>query len=367
MKLLRIKPLKPFFFGGDINLGKYYYAKSEYFPQNTQLVGALRFFIANQKGLMKGHKNGIYVPKDKRDKAAEIIGDAKPEDFFENDNLGKINFVSPMFVLKDNNAYFPTPLDLKSLKIKNFRNADDEHKKYIKNYSKYYFNYRYLTYKLKKLSNTYYLEGFDYKNIVYQKLGGRKFWEKYINNEEILTNDMFEFSDVFKEVGQVGIELDNKMTVNEKFYSKISYELAQGFEFGVLLDFDGEIKDGFIQIGADGSMFELKVEELNEELKTHPIIKAMIIPQKEGKKFVALSEVIEKEPINSVFRITPVYKTLRLNINKISKNEKIFRKTKEKNVACRGSVFYVDELPEFNLGAYKKMGYNLFIPIKETR
>ena len=363
MKLLKIKPLKPFFFGGDINLGKYYYAKSEYFPQNTQLVGALRFFIANQKGLMKGHKNGIYVPKEKRDEAIEVIGDAKPEDFFENDNLGKIKFISPMFVLKGNNAYFPTPLDLKILKIENFRKADDEYKKYIKNCSKYYFKYKYTTYKLKKLSDIYYLEGFDYKNIVYQKLGGGDFWKKYIKNEEILTNDMFEFSDIFEEVCQVGIELNNKMTVNEKFYSKTSYKLKEGFEFGVLLDFDDEINDGFIQIGADGSMFELKVEDLDKKLKSHPVIDAILNPKKEGKKFVALCEVIEKKPINAKFRVSPIYKTIRQNTTK----EKSFQKTKEKNVASRGNVFYVDEMPEFDLGAYKKMGYNLFIPIKEKR
>jgi hypothetical protein len=170
-----------------------------------------------------------------------------------------------------------------------------------------------------------------------------------------------EFNEVYKEVSQVGISLENKRVIDEKFYSKTSFELKKGYEFGVIIDFEDDIEDGFIQIGADGSMFELKVCDINEELKSHPVIEAMLNQKNDGHKFVAISEVIEKQKIDTDFRVSPVYKTLRFNLYK----NKRFKKTKEFNVAARGSVFYTDRIKYFDLGAFKKMGYNLFISVKE--
>jgi len=349
MKLIRLKPLKPFFFGGDINLGREFFGISEYFAQNSQITGAMRFYLANQNFLMRGFKNGIYVPKDKVEEAIELIGDASPNDkgtnrdFFHNDNLGKINFISPMFVLKIENdkvkdALFPTPLALKKEKD-------------------------YTTYKLKKISSTYYLEGFSYKEIVYQKLGGREFWKKYINAEDINEKDFTEFDEIYKEVEQVGVGLENKKNINEQFYSKISYELRDGYEFGVVIDCDCEIKDGVIQIGADGSMFSLKVDNLIE----HPLFDAFRDGAVEGEKLVAISDVLEIDEIKADFRITPIYKKERFNIYKKAGKRYKFEKTKELNLIKRGSVFYNASVNLDNLSAFKKMGYNIFISVKERK
>jgi len=75
--LISLRPLKPFFFGGEQTFGEEgmeYVARSRCLPQQTQLLGALRLFLGEVNGLIWVHRNGQYVPKHKRnaDQRAEV-------------------------------------------------------------------------------------------------------------------------------------------------------------------------------------------------------------------------------------------------------------------------------------------------------
>jgi hypothetical protein len=109
--LLTFKPLKNFFFGNDKTFSDDYFAISSYFPQNTQLLGALRLFIAEQNKLIHVHRNGKY--SNEPNKLKQKIGTASSEDFLTNTDLGKIKNLSQMFIVNKNidDAYFPTPFD----------------------------------------------------------------------------------------------------------------------------------------------------------------------------------------------------------------------------------------------------------------
>jgi hypothetical protein len=335
MKLLTFKPLKPFFFGGRINFSNDNYVYSRYFPQTTQLLGAIRLYIGEKKGFIKVYKNGRYSKEP--EKLKKLIGDAKPENFSENDNLGCIKYLSPMFLISKNkeNFYYPTPFDY------------------------YIYDNEYGIFELKKLQSSYYFKHYDAKKGITQYLGDKSFWDGYIKNKP---TKAISFNDVFEKVTQVGIALENKSVKDEKFYYKVSYNLKEDFLFGCIIDCD-EIEDGEIQIGADGSMFKLSVEEFNFK---SPLFDALI----KNKKILEDKSVALSDSFGDVrkFKGPAIVKSEDFRMIKYKKEGKIYTfggKTEYKKLIKRGSVFYGDV--NFNAtGAYKKISFNKFIRRKDV-
>ena len=153
--LLTFKPLKNFFFGNNKTFSDDYVAISEYFPQNTQLLGAIRLFIAEQKGLMHVHKNGKY--SNNPEALKKLIGTASSKDFETNANLGRIKNLSQMFIVRNdlNDAYFPTPLDIE---------ISNEGIRY---------------YALANIGEDYFLKNYDVKKASSQKFANGTFWYNF--------------------------------------------------------------------------------------------------------------------------------------------------------------------------------------------
>ena len=330
MKLLTFKPLKPFFFGGRVNFSNDNYVFSRYFPQTTQILGALRLFIGEKKGLIKVYKNGRYSKNP--EKLKDLIGDAKPEDFEVNDNLGYIKYLSPMFLVsKDKkNFYYPTPFDVY------------EEDKKVK------------IYELTKLKNSYYFKGYDSKKGIQEYLGDQNFWNGYINNNP---TNILKYNDIFKEVSQVGIGLKQKRTIEGKFYYKVSYNLEEDFLFACVVDCN-EIENGEIQIGADGSMFKMEVSEFNFN---HPLFETLINGKKILKeKSVALSESFGNLENLDIPYIAQPYDFKMIKYKKDGKIYKFGGKTTYKRLIKRGSVFY-GNVNFKATGAYEKISFNKFL------
>ena len=364
--LLTFKPLKNFFFGYDKTFSEDYFAISEYFPQNTQLLGAIRLFIAEQNGLMHVHRNGKYSNEPQELK--ELIGDASASSFVLNTNLGKINNLSQMFIVNEklDDAYFKTPFDIEVTK-ESVR-----------------------MYKLTNIDNDYFFEDYDVKSSSSQCLAGREFWSAYLKSQDLKKDFLLSFDydkekkrGVFHKHTQVGIELEQKNTVDEKFYSKIDYTLEKGYLFGAVIELEDKIiSNGIIQIGAESSLFELKVQKLEEtKLYTHPVVEQLFSKPKEGSKVIALSDtmVADTKEIASIYSLIPYYRKLRMiesetkdsfkkNTSKLKNYLKFKGKTEPKRLIPSGSVFYFDEdvvLDKPAQGAYAKMGYNQFITVKK--
>ena len=342
--LLSFKPLKHFFFGNDKTFSDDYFAVSSNFPQNTQLLGALRLFIAEQHSFITMHRNGKY--SDNPEALKPLIGTAGSKDFSSNEDLGMIRNLSSMFILtKDlDDAYFLTPFDIE---------ISDKSIRY---------------YTLGNIEDDYFLNDYDVKNASSQHLGNGEFWQKYISNQKLDKKDVKTFDDIFKKHIQVGIELKNKQTVDEKFYSKVDYMLDEGFLFGAVIELDEPIiSDGIIQIGAESSLFELKVTKLEDtKLTKHLIISNLFIEPKEYDKAVAISDMIlpHTDEIDSYFNLIPFYK----NFAMLDKDKSHFKaKTKQQRLIPTGSVFYVKNQQNLQAqGAYKKMGYNQIIGVKNV-
>jgi CRISPR type III-B/RAMP module-associated protein Cmr3 len=356
-KFIRLKPLKPFFFGKETNFKNTNYALSEYFPQQTQLIGALRLYWMEQNGLMKMHKHGRFCTSDKADDAKKFVGDAGVKDFTKNDNLGKINFISPMFIskVKDDcieDALFEIPNDVINQECI-YKSATP--KKLIDAVSS---------------KPVVILEDYDVKKGFIKGLGGIDFWDKYSRYEKLTcpTN----YDEVFESYDQVGIALiDGKQVDEGKFYTKKSYMLKKGYEFGLLVDIDEEdladdkrLKDGMITLGAENSIFSLKVTEIPSSVQTHPLFDSFQNTiKKSGTKIVLLSDSMLDNSIDksAYFQIVP-YKVPFRMMQRDSR-EQATKKSEEKLLVPKGSIYYFDKPSSLKeaQGAYAKMGFNQYL------
>jgi len=107
--LVKIKPVEHFFFGvekvGNLGNRKPYYLETTEFPQQTSILGMLRYVI-----LLKEGKLGTDISSD-----TETINKLIGSDSFPGNpktGYGVIKSLSPVFIVdSDNTAYFTRPLD----------------------------------------------------------------------------------------------------------------------------------------------------------------------------------------------------------------------------------------------------------------
>ncbi len=103
--LIKLYPTGPFFFGGETTFGaglrRNYLARSEDLPQQTTLLGLLRYQLLAQNK---------QIPIADKQVAENLIG---PASFRVEDgtNFGLINALSPVFLMKGETAYRLNPVD----------------------------------------------------------------------------------------------------------------------------------------------------------------------------------------------------------------------------------------------------------------
>lgn len=113
--LIKITPLEPYTFGGEkgfthkgvSNNGTYYMGSKEV-PEQTTILGALRYLLLKSEGLLKSSAD---YSDDEKSRIGEICGENTFQ--FESDkkqSLGFIEKVSPLFILeKDKKIYIANP------------------------------------------------------------------------------------------------------------------------------------------------------------------------------------------------------------------------------------------------------------------
>ena len=292
-------PLKPFFFGGDQTFGAAeYVARSRRFPQQTQLLGALRLYLGEVNGLMWVHRNGQYVPKGQRNRAYRILGGTPAVRYASEDDIGQIIDLSPMFITDEHGSdvWMPTPFD--------------------------YLNGTPNPFVLRSAGNAAYLDGYNPKKELVQRLGGRAFWQAYIRGEAITSamtipweheespsEDGNDFRTNWKKKRdseaalfphrQIGIELERKQVVQERFYLKYDYNLNTLYRLGFFLTLDESVRieDGILRLGADGSLFALSVQEVPDTLKSHPLYLPLTSPLSSGQTWKADEKCVVLSPM----------------------------------------------------------------------
>jgi len=231
MKLLTLKPLTPYFFGYKETFGKRgdnYFVRSALYPQQSAILGMLRKEILIQEGLLKRGIKDEWVDMKDRDKAIELVGigkfyfkdiilkekekSRKEVKFNSSLNLGKIKKIYPVILKRGSEFFFEAP-DIEEI-------GDDL---FVK---------------------------FDYKKGVWGKVFGNK------GNVEEKSNVFIPFE----------IAGNSKKEQKDSYFKKVAYRLKEGFEFCIFVDVDYNLKDSVVKLGADNSLFEMKVEEVDYSL-----------------------------------------------------------------------------------------------------
>lgn len=356
--LITLKPMEPYFFGGERTFGfgrktgqkQQYYIVSENTPSQPTLFGTLRYIILS--------RNNALWKQDNCSKAESWVG--KESFSFENINndtgFGIINGISPLFLIKNGEWFVRTPMDHKP------KTSDSINK-----------NYTPLTIAQSPVTfgngSTLYPTDYDPKD----GCGGG-----YISleNLEVIPDD-----NIFGSVTQIGInshrteDTSNGIEDDSSFFKKERKKLDKDFCFAFIADLSGKLKadeTSVVFMGQNKSPFLCSITETNESLigRTKAAF-AAIHKNRAYKVKYALSDVM---PVEASFpeSVKPDYyiagtKVLRSletvsgadsYYNRLKKSEKLYK------IITAGSVFYTEDELEILQNSYlKKIGMNIFVDI----
>jgi len=232
---ITLTPLDWFFFGGEKTFGSGdkadYLARSNKLPQQTAVLGMLRYQLLKQKGWLKDAQGST---KATPEELVDLIGGGSFSMQKKDATFKKIKSISPITLYKDE-LYIPMPLDKgqnvsfeeatvslngigKSILIK----FDDFDPKHYKNYDKW-------------ISKQYEKESLE----------------------------------IFESKMQIGITKNNKNDNDEKnFYKQEVLKLKDGFQFAFYAEIDEELKSDMVFLGAQQSCFQMKVEDANDDIES---------------------------------------------------------------------------------------------------
>lgn len=237
--LVRLTPIDAYFFGGEVTFGdnknQNYLVKSNYLPQQSALLGLMRYEILRQNDMLFGEGKNI-----DKNKVEKLIGAKGFDPTQPAASHGIIKKISPVFIEKQEAFYTRMPLD-----------AD-------------------ITVSLKKELKVYYngiakplptLEGYDYK-----EYNNYCYWCS--NN---ISNKINE-SDIFIETERIGIQ---KNKTDDAFFKQTLIRLKEGYNFAFTIDIDNKSVDinsfkfnektTIATLGGNQSRFKIEITECNQE------------------------------------------------------------------------------------------------------
>lgn len=390
--LIKLFPVGKFFFGGDMTFPvgmkesrkkwdslkeeekeqiKYntryssYIIKSEKFPQQTSLLGMLRFFLLrNDNNVFDLKVNKIINSSE----AEKLIGKSSFVAGVDGE-YGCIRELSPCFLMKGDQIITRMPMD-HSIEEVSMDNQDNQ---------KRFYNSREINLSTVIIKGGEKLIEFNAKDgDVSAKYG----YFNVAENKNIILDE----NEVFIEDQRIGINRDivTGHTEDNALFKQVNYYLADGFCFAFYAQIDKDMTSYFrkdsqtisqvVSLGADSSQFVIKVDKVDNEDKELPVVSLPVTSVKlndGGKKAVLTSPAfIEESTVKkSCFQITSTipfkhmvtditYKSYhRLSGIKHSKKVELFQ---------TGSVFYFKSEKDANdfadklkaRGDYYQIGYN---------
>lgn len=282
-----------------------YIIKSEKFPQQTSLLGMLRFFmLRNEKDLFENDhiKKGDAV----REKVEELIGRHSFEANGDG-NYGCIKELSPCFLMKDNQIVTRMPMDYGLVEVKLINN--DVNKPEDKNEPNgEFYNSKPIDLSTIKIRNGEKIIDFNAKD--------GDLSEKYgfcIDGKKIVILDADE---IFIEDQRIGINRDivTGHTEDNALFKQVNYRLADGFCFAFYAQIDKDITTTFndsnlisplVSLGADNSQFVINIVQIDREDDNLPAVSLPVVDAKldDGFKKVVLTSPALIDNVTSCFHI----------------------------------------------------------------
>ena len=357
--LIKLKPLTPFFFGSEQTFGekeKNYFAKSNFYPQQTTLLGLVRhqILVQNQNMQYLGSTESLIGPK----------SFSIDEISFNKWEFGRINSISPLFLSDGVDYFFPEAFDYSIINNSSNNNSLS-------------------LLKLKPVegnSNNIQLEYSADKKSYNPKIGLSHLWvnskaEKRIaieyDENDTNTKSLIYEPGIFIPRTQAGIhrELTKKKNTKDEsgYYLQKYFNLRDNFHFAFFLNMntqDIEFKTAFVSMGGERSMFKMIVEPLaDQNINFDSYCQRSTYGSHRGREaIVFVSDGLCKENIlescdfsineSSYFRYISTNSSkmdyTRLNTKEnpettaaLSKSRNLF------NLIRRGSIFYPKDLKQF--------------------
>lgn len=356
--LVRLTPHDKFFFGGERTFGQKsddndmttetnYFVKSNYFPQQTALLG----FIRHQLLLKADDK--IFKNNKIQDKveAGKLIGGSSfvvGTDF----PYGKIHSLSPVFIskkieTKKYDFYFPA--------------------------NKEYQSYKKLNKECKEEFVDVFLE-LDIRNDapIIIEYDPKYEFDDFLVNKKL---DRLKYDEkVFIEHKQVGIRKKYEGGTDDKaYYIQIFYKLDQNFSLAFIVELEDSVNfksEDLVVFGGEQQSFKMEVEDFTADFADLiPDYK----PSKNFDKVVLVNDAyVENNDVlnEAVFAITDTV-DFRFLCTQTESNHNYYNKPEKSNkysLFKRGSVFYGDISKiqiYFDNQNFKDLGYNLYKSIKK--
>jgi CRISPR-associated protein Cmr3 len=374
--LIELTPLDTFFFGGETTFGQdegaNYFAKSNKFPQQTTLLGALRHELLRQN-------DALPLPNDKAEK---LIG-SQSFDGTTDAAFGVIEKVSPVFMRQGDKNYFVRSREFVSVKKGGTDDFDTVSLELtlLENNAK-----RLWQPQSEKLDTVAAIP-------LLKKSTGESYNPKEYFTEELIAENeaAVNISDVFKKSEKVGItkykdRLPKMIDNSLGFYKQAFYRLTSGWSFAYYVEFNSEdfkLEDSVITMGGESRPFAMKVIEKKDFDWDNSINKGNLYQDEEAPQYptahkvillsdayvstdiykscvFAITDIVNFRNIQSKVATTTQWSDLSYEIGTIKP-----QKTTEKiQMLKRGSVLFTNDKDgledALNTPQYKRIGYNIY-------
>lgn len=364
--LVKLTPHEKFFFGGEQTFGERldknddtetnYLVKSNYFPQQTSILGLMRFQLLVQAG-SKIFDNGSIQ---NANEACILIGESsfKIENGFP---IGKIHSISPVFICNTinnttNKYLFPANKEFQKYIKLNDDCTEEPHDDFLE--------------LAKGKNGAFYLKNYD---------------PKYPFDDFLIDKKLkrYKYEEIFKEHKQVGIRKQYAGGTDDdayyiqtffKFKSKqIINESTYSFAFVVELEKNINFRSQqVVNLGGEQQTFKMEVipdfeEDFNSLIPDYQ-------PTPNYDKVVLVSDSYIKDDkifTKTLFSITDIVDFRFLNTETRTQKNYYNRplKSKKFNLLKKGSVLYGDitKISEhLDNDAFNKLGYNIYKQIKKS-
>jgi CRISPR-associated protein Cmr3 len=309
---ITLVPLERFFFGSDNTFGKKnqenYFVKSMHFPQQTTLLGTLRYLLLKHFRLMDDDGKVTDYKAEER-----LIGSTGFSVVKGHNKYGIINSISPLFITGPKGDYVVNSREYGLDWV-----VDEFSREKKQDLIPLYYKLQNGSSKIHtSKSHIPFLSGITSKTVIPELLLCVRSGEiRHLNYNLLLESDPQ--NGIFIEEQQVGID---KKEPDNAFFKQIGYRLADGYGFSFYAKVEdqnefkmGNLKNIPIKMGTDNSWFMASMQLVENhdnvtDIYKNPLKELFKYPNSLSSKIVLLSDTyIEKKLFESInFAISDIY------------------------------------------------------------
>jgi CRISPR-associated protein Cmr3 len=385
-----LRPMDVFFFGGEQHFGEgddaNYFVRSNYFPQQSGLLGMLRHQLLIQ--------NDCIPVKGKEALASELIGSESYNLEGTGLKFGAIHQISPLFISKETNLLFSEAFEFyvdKKYSPEELSQVELD----VKNKIGKTMIYPNIESPSIISVGKEYLGKYEIKELLVSKNGDRF---NFCLDKEFKKKGTLPENGVFVETGKPGIQKSARKQKGQKdqgFYKQYSWSFPEGVCFTFFAEIDREVAekfdDGRIMLGGEKSAFHMVVKEFDGDGSPFDENSTFYSglyqrPHSSFHKIVCLSDCVVGEELSAKvafmnntmidFRNSRSKVQHTTNYNRMtsaSKSQTYESPTRSEKYQLlkRGSVLWVDDthLTEvqgcLNKPQHRTIGYNYFKTIQK--